>query len=101
VASSDYVAEKCHQAVDALEKIKGSRRVWQACEYLSRLDGDMFPDEEGRGRWGAIMEMIDRHEAEGEEGRWAATLEQLSDLQIESIEREIRELCAMYPFGDE
>jgi hypothetical protein len=55
-------------------------------------------DDAGRSRWSTIDEMMGRHEAIADEGTMRATLDRLSDREVESIERQIREFCAMYPF---
>lgn len=98
--SPDYVAEKCWQAVESLDSERGDQRdrVWNAVEKLIRLQTDDFPDAAGRAQWGSVREMMERHDAVGEEGTMRATLDGLSDAEVERIEQEIRELAARYPF---
>lgn len=94
VITEEYVREKVAQAVDALAT--GTRplreRLFAASLATSTLQPRDFVDEESRAAFGAVREMLTRHEARADEGRVGATLARLSDAEARSVAKRLLEL---------
>ena len=92
--TEEYVREKLADAVHALatgtEPLR--QRLFSAALATSTLQPRDFADEQSRAAFGAIREMLTRHEAHANEGRIGATLTQLSDDEARSVARRILEL---------
>jgi hypothetical protein len=98
VITEDYVREKLAQAVDALAIGAGPlhQRLFLAALATSTLQPRDFVDDESRAGFGAIREMLTRHEARANEGRVGATLARMSDDEARSVAKRILELDAHY-----
>jgi hypothetical protein len=109
VITEDYVREKLAQAVRALAIEEGTlrQRLFAAALATSTLQPRDFGDDESRVEFGAIREMLTRHEARAGEGRVGATLARMSDDEARSVATRILELDARLtrrvdrPAGDE
>jgi hypothetical protein len=104
VITEDYVREKLAQAVDALATGAGPlrQRLFLAALATSTLQPRDFADDESRTGFGAIREMLTRHEAVADEGRVGATLARMSDDEARALARRILELdaeCRRRPAG--
>jgi hypothetical protein len=98
VITEDYVREKLAQAAQVLDAGTGPlhQRLFSAALATSTLQPRDFFDEAGRAAFGAIREMLTRHEPRGSEGRVNATLARLSDDEARAVAQRILELDARY-----
>lgn len=94
VITEGYVREKLAEAVRALATGTGPlrQRLFSAAVATSTLQPRDFADEQSRAAFGAIREMLTRHEAIADEGRVGATLARMSDDEARSVARRIVEL---------
>ena len=94
VITEEYVREKLAEAVHALATGTGPlrQRLFSAALATSTLQPRDFADEQSRAAFGAIREMLTRHEALADEGRVGATLTRMSDDEARSVARRIVEL---------
>jgi hypothetical protein len=98
VITEEYVRERIAQAVHALATGTGPlrQRLFLAALATSTLQPRDFVDDESRAAFGAIREMLTRHEARADEGRVGATLARMSDDEARSVARRLLELDAHY-----
>lgn len=98
LVTEDYIREKLAQAVHALATSDGplSERLFSASLATSTLRPRDFVDEEGRTEFGAIREMLTRHEALASEGRVRATLARMSGAEARAVAERIFDLDARY-----
>jgi hypothetical protein len=98
VITEEYVREKLAQAVDALATGTGQlrERLFSAALATSTLQPRDFVDDESRAAFGAIREMLTRHEASADEGRVGATLARMSDDEARAVAKRMLELDAHY-----
>jgi hypothetical protein len=98
VFTEDYVRERLARAVHALATADGPlpARLFSASLATSTLDARDFVDEESRAEFGAIREMLTRHEASANEGRVRATLARMSDAEARAVAERILELDAHF-----
>lgn len=96
VITEDYVRERLARAVDALATSPGPlrRRLFLAALATSTLQPRDFVDDVSSAGFGAIREMLTRHEARANEGRVVATLARMSDDEARSVAKRIHELDA-------
>lgn len=92
--TEEYVGEKLAEAVHALATGTGPlrQRLFSAAVATSTLQPRDFADEQSRAAFGAIREMLTRHEALADEGRVGATLARMSDDEARSVAKRIVEL---------
>lgn len=98
VITEEYVREKLAQAVHALATSTEPlhQRLFLAALATSTLQPRDFVDDRSRAGFGAIREMLTRHEALADEGRVGATLARMSDDEARSVAQRILELDAHY-----
>jgi hypothetical protein len=98
LTAEDYVRARLAQAVHALATDDGPLRdrLFPASLAMSTLHPRDFIDEESRAEFGAITEMLTRHEALANEGRVRATLARMSDAEARAVAELIVELDAHY-----
>jgi hypothetical protein len=94
VITEEYVREKLAEAVHALATGTGPlrQRLFLAALVTSTLQPRDFADAQSRAAFGAVREMLTRHEALADEGRIGATLAPMSDDEARSVARRIVEL---------
>ena len=93
VITEEYVREKLAEAVHALATGTGPlrQRLFAATLATSTLQPRDFADVQSRAAFGAVREMLTRHEALADEGRIGATLARMSDDEARSVARRIVE----------
>jgi hypothetical protein len=98
VVTEDYVRERLARAVHALATAEGplAERLFSASLETSPLHPRDFVDEESRAEFGAIREMLTRHEPLANEGRVRATLARMSRAEARAVAELILELDARY-----
>ena len=98
IVTDTYVRVRLAQAVHALATTDGPlpERLFSASLAISTLHPRDFADPESRADFGAIREMLTRHEALAKEGRIRATLARMSDAEARAVAERIFELDAHY-----
>ena len=91
VITEDYVRERLARAVHALATADGplSERLFSASLATSTLHPRDFVNEESRAEFGAIREMLTRHEPLASEGRVRATLDRMSNAEARAVADEV------------
>ena len=94
VITEEYVRERLAEAVYALATGPGPlrQRLFAAALATSTLQPRDFADVQSRAAFGAVREVLTRHEAVADEGRIGATLARMSDDEARSVARRIVEL---------
>lgn len=98
LVTEDYIRERLARAVHALATADAPlpERLFSASLATSTLHPRDFVDKEGRAEFGAIREMLTRHEALASEGRVRATLARMSGAEARAVAERIFELDARY-----
>ncbi len=96
--TDDYIRARLARVVHALATADGPlpQRLFSASFAMSTLHPRDFVDQESRVEFGAILEMLTRHKALGNEGRLRATLARMSDAEARAVAERILELDARY-----
>lgn len=101
VITEDYIGERLARAVYALAITDGAlpERLFSASLEVSMLHPRDFVDQESRAEFGAVREMLTRHEPLASEGRVRATLARMSPAEARAVAERILDLEARYrPF---
>ena len=98
VVTDEYVRTRLARAVHALATVEGplAERLFHASLSLATLRVPDFADDQSRAEFGAILEMLTRHDAVANEGRVRATLARISAAEARAAAERILDLDERY-----